>query len=217
MLEHLIALTNSPAFVDRGDLLVVDVHCRPAESADVFLTLDVRLEDEHTFEETLQRWQVRCLEATYGWSNSLRDYKRPYNQLRVYADHPVLFNYAHGVELEVKGACPNVPELLGTLYEAHGQACGHWVDFAWQFSHLADHLRAYQRADLVVPTPLLDVCSAVFSQYGLTHTIQGSLSSAWLNSPLHALIFSNPLVCPDDFNLQQPYQVAQGFEEQRVE
>lgn len=216
MLNDLLQLTNSPAFVERGDLRVLEVHCRPAESADVFLTVDVRLEDEHTYEETAQAWQIRCVEATYGFSNSLRDYKRPYNQLRLYADHPVLFNYAHGVEIEVRGMCPHVPALLGDLYEAHGQACGHWVDFAWHFSHLATHLRAHQRVDLLWPTPLVEVYGAVFAHHGLTHTLQGSPTSAWLDSPLQALLFSNPLVCPDTFNLGQPYQVAPAFEAHRM-
>jgi hypothetical protein len=67
-----------------------------------------------------------------------------------------------------------------------------------------------------VRQPLLDVYGAVFSQHGLTHTVQGSTTSAWLAPPVRALIFSNPRVCPDDFNLGQPYQVAQAFEERRI-
>ncbi|HEX8505303.1 MAG TPA: hypothetical protein VF630_08045, partial [Hymenobacter sp.] len=145
---------------------------------DVFLTIDGRIEDEHTFEETSQRWQVRCSEATFGFGNSLRDYKRLYNQFRVYADHPVLLNYAHGSNSRSR-AQPQ-PELLGTLYEAHGRAGGHWVDLAWQFSHFADYLRTNQRADLLMPTPFLDVCGSVFSRYGLTQTIRRSPSSALL-------------------------------------
>jgi hypothetical protein len=217
MLEQLIQLTNSSDFVDRGNVHVIELHARPAESADVFLTLDIRLEDEHTFEETSQVWRVRCLEATYGVGNSLRDYKRPYNQVRVYADHPVLFNYAHGVELEVQGECPDLAALLGALYEAHGQACGHWVDFSWHFWHLADQLRAHQRADLLIRKPLLEVYTNVFQRHGLRHALHGGDTSAWIKPPLFALLFSNPLVCPDDFNLAQPYQVAQGFEETRLD
>lgn len=216
MLDQLIHLTNSPAFVDRGDLRIVEVRSRPGESADVFLILEVGIEDEFSFEEAVQVWQVRCLDTPYAFGNSLRDYKRPYNQLRVYADHPALLNYQHQVEIELQGQCANVSELLGALYEVHGEACGHWVNFSWHFSHLANQLRARQRVDLGMPARLLEAYAPVFQQYGLTYIVAGSETSAWLKPPLRVLLFSNPAVCPDAFNLSQPYQVAQRFEEQRL-
>lgn len=216
MLDQLIHLTNSSAFVDRGDLRIVEVRSRPGESADVFLTLEVGIEDEFTFEETVQVWQVRCLDTAYSFGNSLRDYKHPYNQLRVYTDHPVLLNYQHHVEIELRGQCTNVPELLGSLYEVHGEACGHWVNFSWHFAHLAGQLRERQQADLGMPARLLQAYAPVFQHYGLAHTVVGSETSAWLKPPLCVLLFSNPAVCPDTFNLSQPYQVAQRFEEQRL-
>ena len=94
MLPQLTQLTNSPDFIARGDLQVVEVHSRPGESADVWLTLEVHTEEAHTYQEHVQVWRIHCLETPYSFGNGLRDYKRPYNQLRrVYADHPALFNY----------------------------------------------------------------------------------------------------------------------------
>ena len=109
-----------------------------------------------------------------------------------------------------------MPALLGSLYEAHGEACGQWVDFSWQFTHLAWQLRTQQQAFLRVSTRLLPVYLPVFQQYGLTHAAEVSEPATGRTPPLHVLLFGNPVVCPDTLNLQQPYQVAQAFAEQRL-
>jgi hypothetical protein len=216
MLDQLIQITNSEEFIDYGDLKILEVHTQPEVSRDLFLKLEIVLEDAQTFESTSQVWEVRCVDTLYCYGNSLKDYKRPYNQIRVYDKHPVLFNYADSVECNLSGTCRNVPELIGSLYLAHTKACGQWVDFSWHFFHIAEHIQSKNQVDLAVPTPLLEVYKTVFQEYGLQCTTIEAIQSSQYQKSLQALIFSNPAVCPDDFNLGQPYQVALEFEEKRI-
>jgi hypothetical protein len=216
MLDQLIQITNSEEFIDYGDLKILEVHTQPEISRDLFLKLEIVLEDAQTFKSTSQVWEVRCLDTLYCYGNSLKDYKRPYNQIRVYKEHPVLFNYADSIECKLSGDCKNVPELIGSLYLAHTQACGQWVDFSWHFFHIAEHIQRKKPVDLAVPAPLLETYKAVFQEQGLHCSIIESIQSSQYGRKLQALIFSNPVVCHDNFNLGQPYQVALDFEEKRV-
>jgi hypothetical protein len=217
MLDQLIGITNSKEFIDRGDLNILEVNVQPQANNNLFLRLEILLEDEHTFESSSQVWEVKCLDILYGFSSSLYEYKRPYNQLNLYSEHPVLCNYEDDTsEVHISGDCKNIPELIGSLYLAHDQAYGQWVDFNNTFYRLAQELQSEKPAVLEFPSSIAKAYKPFFQARGLDYSIVRTNESSRDRDKIHALIFGNPLVCPDEYNLGQPYQIALGFEELRI-
>lgn len=224
MLSELTYITNSPDFLRYGNLFLVAVQWQPQASSDVVLRLEVVLEAPPAYDTLSQHWEVRCRGSLGGNLNSfVQPTLQPYTQLRVFDRHPVLFDYDSRSTVLLEGTCPDVTALLGALYLAHEQACGHWVAFHDLFGHLPTRLARQQPVSVEIPSGLLDVYRPVFTQHGLLYHLTHELRSRYDGSPLHhsiipgrVLLFSNPLVSDDQQNAGQPYQVAEAFEEARI-
>jgi hypothetical protein len=224
MLNELTRITNSPEFLRYGNLFLVAIQWQPHDSADLVLRLELVLEAPPTYDTISQEWEVRCRGSLGGNLNSLvQPTLQPYTQLRIFDRHPVLFAYDSRSTVLLEGACPDVAALIGALYLAHEQACGHWVAFHELFGHLPPYLASQQPVSVEIPSGLLDVYRPVFTHHGLHYHTIHELRSYYDGSPLHhsiipsqVLLFSNPLVSDDKQNAGQPYQVAEAFDEARI-
>jgi hypothetical protein len=224
MLNELTRITNAPEFLRYGNFFLVAIQWQPHASSDLILRLELVLEAPPTYDTISQQWEVRCRGSLGGNLNSLvQPTLQPYTQLRVLDRHPVLFDYDSRSTVLLEGTCSDVVALIGALYVAHEQACGHWVPFHDLFGHLPTCLAKQQAVSVEIPSGLLDVYRPVFTRHGLHHHITHELRSRYDGSALHhsimpgqVLLFSNPLVSDTNQNAGQPYQVAEAFEEVRI-
>jgi hypothetical protein len=206
MLERLIEITNSEEFIQNGHIAIKEVVAKQLEF-DLRLIFDIRYSVE---EITKFHCEIYCEGIAYTTSNRLHEYKRPYNRINLYHDHPVLWNYESSHWLNLKAAGINVAELLGDLFIVHDKACGNWVDFHWLFNRVADLLQTSDGATVEIPTRLLETYKPVFYKHKLTYNI---IETSDVQNEYSVLLFGNPDISPDNYNFGQPYIVAEKFTE----
>lgn len=216
MLEQLTQITNSLHFRDNGHFSVLEVIAPPPRDKVVF-KLEIVLDDPESHESTRQVWEVTCLEVLD--MGGLLDHNWPYSCLNVYTQHPVLYNFeSPEATFHLYPPCSNIPALLGSLYLAHGSACGHWVNFQNTVYHLAEQLQSGDdAAELLIPAPLVQEYTKACQQQDVACAVIDTQDAGYTSNTLQALILGAPDACPDDFKLWQPYVVAHRFEEKRIE
>ena len=151
MLEKLIEITNSEDFIQDGHIAIKEIIARQREF-DLTLMFDIQYSVE---EITKYHCEIYCEGIVYMTSNRLHEYKRPYNRINIYHDHPVLWNYESSQYLTLKGSKVNIAELMGDLLLVHDKACGNWVDFHWLFNSLPTWLQTDDGAIVEVPMLLV--------------------------------------------------------------
>ena len=206
MLERLIEITNSEEFLQDGHIAVKEVVARQREF-DLRLIFDIQYSVEET---TKFHCEIYCEGIAYTTSNRLHEFKRPYNRINLYSDHPVLWNYESSHFLTLKGSDVNVAELLGDLFIVHDKACGNWVDFHWLFNSVPDRLSTTEGATIEIPARLLESYKPVFDKHKLTFAI---VETTDVTNEHSVLLFGNPDISPDNYNFGQPYIVAEKFTE----
>lgn len=206
MVVRLIEITNSKEFIQDGDIISKEVVARQREF-DLRLIFDVQYSDEEIMKYNCE---IYCEGIAYMTSNRLHEYKRPYNRINLYRDHPVLWNYESSHVLTLKGSGVNVAELLGDLFIMHDKACGNWVNFHQLFHSIPNRLKTEKGATIEIPERLLESYKSVFGKHRLTFTI---IETTDVQNDYCVLIFGNPDISPDDYNFGQPYVVAEKFTE----
>lgn len=206
MLERLIAITNSEDFIQDGHIAIKEVIARQREF-DLKLIFDIQYSVEQV---TKFNCEIYCEGIAYTTSNRLHEYKRPYNRINLYRDHPVLWNYESSYFLTLKGSGVNVAELLGDLFLVHDKACGNWVDFHYLFNGVPDRLQTEDGATIEIPARLLETFKPVFEKHKLTYDI---VETSEIENDYAVLLFGNPDISPEDYNFGQPYIVAEKFSE----
>jgi hypothetical protein len=206
MLEKLIEITNSDEFIEDGNIAIKEVIAHQREF-DLKLIFDIQYSVE---EITKYNCEIYCEGIAYTTSNRLHEYKRPYNRINVYDEHPVLWNYASSQYFTLKGKDVNIAELIGDLFLAHDEACGNWVDFHWKFHSLGRWLQTDDGAIIDVPVPLVDAYKPAFKKHRLSYEITDTREE---NNNYSVVLFGNPDISPDNYNKGQPYIVAEKFTE----
>ena len=206
MLEKLIEITNSEDFLQDGHIVIREVIARQREF-DLRLIFDIQYSVE---EITKYHCEIYCEGIAYTTSNRLHEYKRPYNRINLYRDHPVLWNYESSHFLTLKGSGVNVAELLGDLFLVHDMACGNWVDFHGLFNSVPDRLQTADGATIEIPARLLEAYRPTFGKYKLTYNV---IDTKNVQNEYSVLLFGNPDISPDNYNFGQPYIVAEKFTE----
>lgn len=206
MLERLIEITNSEEFLQDGHISIKEVVVRQREF-DLRVIFDIKYSVE---EITKYHCDIYCESIAYTTSNRLHEYKRPYNRINLYRDHPVLQNYESSHFLTLKGASVNIAELLGDLFIVHDKTCGNWVDFHWLFNSVPNHLETKEGATIEMPERLLESYKPIFDKHKLTFII---IETTDVQNDYSVLVFGNPDISPDNYNFGQPYIVAEKFTE----
>jgi hypothetical protein len=206
MLERLIEITNSEEFIQDGHIAIKEVIARQREF-DLRLIFDIL----YSVEEVAKfNCEIYCEGIAYTTSNRLHEYKRPYNRINLYHDHPVLWNYESSHWLNLKAPSINVAELMGDLFLVHDKACGNWVDFHWLFHSVPSRLQTADGATVVIPARLLEAYNPVFDKHKMTYNI---IETSDVENEFSVLLFGNPDISPDGYNFGQPYIVAEKFSE----
>lgn len=206
MLQKLIEITNSDDFIQDGHIAIKEVIARQKEF-DLRLIFDLQYAVDGI---TKHHCEVYCEGIAYTTSNRLHEYKRPYNRINLYRDHPVLWNYESSQYLTLKRRDVNIAELMGDLFLVHDQACGNWVDFHRLFNSVPKRLKSTDTVMVKVPMRLVDTYRPIFDKHNVAYSIGESREK---NNNYSALLFGNPDISPDDYNFGQPYIVAEKFTE----
>jgi hypothetical protein len=209
MLEKLIKLTATPEYLERGSMRVKEVLIRPWEEAPIKIILDIYFENDQSLD--IQTWELTCKDIMYNTSSKVHEPKIPQTQIKLYSDHPILWNYDDETFYSVKGTCANISEFMGDLFFANSNASGNWVAFDDLFWGLPKALETQPQNQLAMPNQLCNSCFEVFKKHKIEYIINAVQKGR--REGLKVLFFSRPQNWPDNKSFGQPYMVAKEFEE----
>jgi hypothetical protein len=207
MLEKLLQLTNSTDFWDNWAFFLTEISL-PARST----TLRVKLEaiydgfDEQHFDK-VKIWELLC--NNYAAHHLELGYLRPFYQMKICEEHPLLSNHQSDFYLlKVNGYCSDPLALSDELFAVHYQATGGWPDFVERFGYLHKTAKEEINDEFQLPEPLVSIYSPVFQKYGLCTSWKMHYES---NEEFKVLLFSGENY-PDNINRGQYYIVAGEFD-----
>jgi hypothetical protein len=212
MLEQLIRLTASPEYLERGSMRVKEVLIRPWEGVPIKIILDVYFENDQSL--AIQTWELICKDIMYNTSNKVHEPKIPQTQIKLYSEHPILWNYDDETFYSVKGTSANISELMGDLFIANSNASGNWVAFDDLFWSLPKTLETQRKNQLAMPNQLCEPCFEVFKKHKIEYVINSVQKGQ--REGLNVLFFSRPQNWPDNESFGQPYLVAKEFGERSL-
>jgi len=170
------------------------------------MSLEARYDQfDEKLEGSKRYWKVAC-DGLFDHRLHI-GYLRPFYQVKILTEHPVLWNYHSKIYFSVYGTVKDIPSLLGDLFLVHGKACGNWVEFDRVFGFLPEILGNTTDNQLAAPTPLWPHYVKVFEQHNLNYTV----NEIEEDQRFSALLFSS-IDFPDDYNYGQPFAIAESFE-----
>jgi hypothetical protein len=209
MLTELRRITSAEPYKSRGGMWVRDISIKPWEKPDAKFLFE--LSEDDMVEEEGQLWEVTCtdLAKTDGIPQALI----PTTQIKIFDNHPLLWQYASKIYFSVTSTTKNIPALMGELFIEHSKACGNWVDFEWLYAGLPETLSTMRENQLAIPAPLEGTCFGLLEKYDVQYTV----NEVGEKEPGYSLLlFSNEENWPDNENFRQSYIIAKTFLERRL-
>lgn len=160
---------------------------------------------DEQFEGHKKSWKIAC-EGFFD-HNLPAGYLRPFYQIKVLTEHPVLWNYGAETYFSIQGSCKDIPSLMGDLFLIHNKICGNWVKFHSVFGFLPKILETETHNQLAAPTPLWEHYIKILERHNVSFTVNETQQ----NRQLSALFFGS-VDFPDNYNYGQPFVVAESFE-----
>ena len=204
-MEQLIRLTNSHDFIDNYAFFVTGLNLVP-RTGKMIISLEAFYDQfDEQFEGHKKSWKIAC-EGFFD-HHLHAGYLRPFYQIKILTEHPVLWNYGAETFFSIQGSCKDIPSLMGDLFLIHNKICGNWVKFHRVFGFLPTILETETDNQLAAPTPLWQHYINIFQQHNVKYTVNETQQ----NQKLSALIFGSADF-PDNYNYGQPFVAAESFE-----
>jgi len=203
--EKLIQLTNSEDFLNDWAFYVTGINLVP-RTGKMIVSLEAFYDQfDEQFSGHKKSWKIAC--DGFFDHHLHAGYLRPFYQIKILSDHPVLWNYGAETFFSIHGSCKDIPSLMGDLLLVHSKVCGNWVAFHNVFGFLPQILETETYNQLAAPTPLWQYYTKVFERHNVKYTINETQQ----NQQLSALFFGS-VDFPDNYNYGQPYVAAETFE-----
>lgn len=218
MIQKLIDKTNTPEFYQDCDLKLESYNFKTSDRTfEIILSINqISYDEPIEYEE----WKITCIniekQAGFFW-----DIMLPYVKLKILENHPLLFEYQDDqLECEIKGTPENVNEYIGEMYNELEKITGNWIPINEHFWNLKEYYSKYSKKTISIPKSLKDTVKKVCEKHNLSFEINSEIIgndkgySYKPNSKL--LMFGNEDVSPNDFNLHQPFIIAENFIAERI-
>jgi hypothetical protein len=208
MLDELRHITSSEPYLSGGGMKIKEISVLPSGTPNARLEIEIWIDDFNSL--VTQTWELTC--NGLGTLNGVPQYVIPRSQLRLYDDHPLLWDDRE-IYFTVTSKADSIPALMGDLFIEHTNACGNWVDFHWLYDGLQDTLQSLRENQLAIPSRLQTACFPILERHGVQYRINASETN---HEGYQVLLFSNPKTWPDYENFRQSYIIAKEFSERRI-
>jgi len=221
-MKELIKLTNSENFSSQGFTYLKQLNFDAEKS---MIELRITLIDES---EKESHWIITA-ENIVSFKNLDFGNLMPFFKINIYENHPlILIIQESEFECEIHGIPNNKFEFIGKFHQMLENEVGFWKniqDFFWNTQNLFAQkeipekwrgiVNTAERIEyLKLPKILFDPFKKLCEEENLTLEIKSEILNEEKNMKI--LIFGNEVVSPDNFNLNQPYIIAENFNAEKL-
>jgi hypothetical protein len=220
-MEELIEVSNSEHFASQGFTYLKKLVFEADRSK---LQLQITLIDEAEKEDD---WVINA-ENVFDFKNFDSGNLMPYLRINLYADHPLIkLMESPETQCKIIGVPDNKFEFLGKFYQMLQNEMGSWrklEDFFWNTKNLFEEKEIPEDFKglmdiesgteyITLPKILFDPFKELCESEKLLVYIESESETEYNN--MEVLIFGNEIISPDDYNLNQPYIIAEKFTAER--
>ena len=204
-MQQLIQLTNSEDFINDWAFFVTGLSLVP-RTGKMIISLEALYDQfDERFEGHKKSWKIAC---DGFFEHRLHvGYLRPFYQIKILTEHPVLWNYGSETFFSIHSSCDDIPSLMGDLYLVHNKVCGNWVQFHGVFGFLPNILETQTENQLAAPTQLWEYYAQILQQHNVKYTVNVTQQYRQLSA-----LFFGSVDFPDNYNYGQLYVAAESFE-----
>lgn len=215
MIEQLLERTNRKEFYQGGRLHLSQLNGQIGHFHTLELNLILDEQDDYGKHITVEHWQL-ISHQTIDFSGIFANLYLPYIKLKILTEHPLLWTFNKPVlECEMNNFPKNPSEFIGDLFFEHEKITGNWIQLTKNFWSLNKSYKTNGKRNLSIPKPLEEPIKRICEKHGIEFFVKNEIDGdkkGYANRPnAKLLIFGNEDVSPNDFNLGQPYIIADEF------
>lgn len=218
MLQQLINITNDPFYYHNSDIRLESYAVNAnANNAEIILSVNQISYDEPV---EYQEWKIICsnLERLQGLNYDLM---MPYVKIQLFDKNPLLYDFHDAlIEANIIGKPYNIEQYISALAECYEQITGNWKSLHENFWLIRENYSDNDKSSVSVSETLFKSLIEIFEKHNMQiKNIKRYIGEVkgYLDKPnAKVLIFGNSDVSLYEFNLGQPYVIAETFEAERI-
>ncbi|HEX8561966.1 MAG TPA: hypothetical protein VF676_03195 [Flavobacterium sp.] len=218
MINELIKKTNDKEFYNDCDLKLESYSFRTSNSTfEMILSIN---QNSYDIPVEYEEWKLTCKNTEkfdgFFWSVTL-----PYVKMKILEKHPLLRIYHENkLECNIKGKPENLSEFIGGVSNILERETGNWITVNEYFWNNEEYYEKFSERTITIPKSLEKSIKEICEDHDLSFQINNEIvgeDKGYADKPnSKILIFGNEDVSPNDFNLNQPYIIAEEFIAERI-
>ena len=218
MIEKLIKKTNEKDFYNDCDLKIESYRFQTSNCTfEMILSIN---QNSYDVPVEYEEWKLTCINTEkfdgFFWSLTL-----PYVKMKILDKHPLLLVFHENeLECEIKGKPENVSEFIGDVTNFLEKETGNWITVQKYFWNNQERFQKYSKRTISIPKSLEKHFREICDKHKLGFTINvetAGEAKGYANKPnSKVLLFGNEDVSPNDFNMNQPFIIAEEFTAERI-
>ncbi|XLS29034.1 hypothetical protein ACJD0Z_17775 [Flavobacteriaceae bacterium M23B6Z8] len=215
MLEKLIKRTNTSKFYQNGYFHLTKLKGHIGHFKTMEFNFIVEERNEYGKINDVEHWRL-ISHNTVKFSGIFKEQYLPYVKLKVLLEHPLLWTFnKNKLECELKGYPTNASEFIGDLFFIYEKYGGNWLPLNKNFFNIKEYYKRNGKMNLEISEPLAEpiriICHKHGIEFNVENVIKGFEKGYAYRPNAKLLIFGNEDVSPNNFNLGQPYIIADEF------
>lgn len=218
MIKELIKKTNDKDFYNDCDLKIESYNFQTVDSTfEMILSIN---QNSYDIPIEYEEWKLTCRNTEkfdgFFWSLTL-----PYAKMKILEKHPLLLTFHENeLECEIKGKPENVSEFIGDISNVLEKETGNWITVKEYFWNNEEYYEKYSKRTIRIAKSLEKSFRKICEKHKLNFQINRETigeDKGYADKPKSKiLIFGNEDVSPNDFNLNQPFIIAEEFTAKRI-
>jgi len=215
MIDKLIERTNSKTFFGNGRFHLTELKGQIGHFNTMEFNFIIDEEDNLGNLVNVEHWRI-ISHQTLKYNGIFTVSYLPYIKLNILSEHPLLWAFTKNtLQCELKGYPKNPSEFIGDLHFEYEKLTGNWIPLNHVFYNLKENFQKNKKMNFSIQEPMKEIIEMVSQKHGIEFKVNKVIegyNKGYSNRPnAKLLIFGNEKVCPNNFNLRQPYIIADEF------